>query len=187
MVINVVRSQAAYDCFDAYSCVLANISETNGNDVDCYGYSSCYQASLIQTFRDSTRIKCYGAYSCAMVDKIERIANYTISSELGYIICLGRKSCSNVNYISNDWGWISCSGEYSCESSIIYLTGSSSLYCNAVNSCSNSKIFMSNEIESVSIRFRAFLSAANAVITTFGNFSSSQFINFYFTGLYICY
>ena len=49
-------------CHNAYECALTEIS-TSSDDIECYGFHSCTQASKIESTL-SAYIYCYGSYSC---------------------------------------------------------------------------------------------------------------------------
>ena len=68
----------AYDCYDSYSCALQSLVAYNNTDINCFGYFSCAQATIISTdatFTDANNISvsigCHGSFSCYKSDKIE--------------------------------------------------------------------------------------------------------------------
>ena len=121
-------------CDDAYSCESMVIEYQGDDDIECYGYFSCYQALIVTNNSDIT---CAASYSC-----------YNASYIYGnYIECAGLFSCALTSYISacnNDNCDIACLGEQSCFSSIIHGAQSNTIFCQGDRSCMNSTIYGSS-------------------------------------------
>ena len=129
-----------YDCYKSYECGLSSVTETNGSDVNCYGWNSCRQASQIKQtgfgLSLDIYVNCHGGYSCFKADSIEAIGGF----QWRKVACYGAYSCAFVDKIQMTDG-IQCYGQMSCFGSNIYTNDSSASFsCLAFGACSYSII-----------------------------------------------
>lgn len=61
----------SYNCYDSYSCSLQSLATGNNSDINCFGYFSCAQTTIISTdatftgtSNASVSIGCHGSFSC---------------------------------------------------------------------------------------------------------------------------
>ena len=131
------KSCACIECYDIYSCLNQNITETGAAAVECYGLFSCAFEFTTITSTSNGDIRCDGAYSCFNTSQI--IHNDPFESNAG-IYCNGLLSCANVQFIYNNYGYISCQGQQSCYNSILNVTNSRNVYCDSERACYKSTI-----------------------------------------------
>ena len=116
-----------YDCFDAYSCSSTLINQTDGDDINCFGYKSCFQSPGLHNY--VSNINCYGSYSCYNTTWIKI---YTTTMSIFRIKCYGLNSCAHSNHKLSGSGrqQIQCYGEQSCINSNVLVDSHAQYYEN---------------------------------------------------------
>ena len=158
-----------FNCDDAYSCasISINITTFESISINCYGYKSCYESSLIgsyngDSFDHDTQIGCSGSYSCADSKIIQAST----------LLCRGLNSCNSIhaqdtiNSDSELW----CSGEQSCTNSTFFMASASTIKCQGYLSCADS-IFV---FDSASVDVIGYYGGYNSTFISAGG-SSVQF------------
>ena len=118
-------------CDRAYQCA-HNETVTGDGNVECGGYFSCYNVSLIQATTNRT-IDCFASYGCFKANIVQRTNNKNTSS--GLISCHGLYSCAFINYLFNSNGSILYGGEGSCFGSNIVQNSSANVANNDTVYC----------------------------------------------------
>lgn len=109
-----------------------NVVAYKDSSVQCYGYQSCRDSTLIETIEN--HIFCRGSYSCYNSDTIR----YTGSDVEKNVYCYGLNACSNTNSIASAKGDIRCSAEQACVNT--QLNASINVQCLAYRSCQTSNV-----------------------------------------------
>ena len=124
IILTLTTSQHA--CHEESSCLADSIS-TSTADVQCYGYLSCSEASILTSdpFAD---VDCDGSYSCY---KATQLTMWDLN-------CGGLLACAFIDSIFARRN-IYCYGEGSCYGSRLY--ASSYVQCKGVNSCAETIIY----------------------------------------------
>ena len=66
-----VRGQACYAASECASQSVINSVSDGSSDIECYGYKSCYQATVVRS-TGTAQIHCDAAFSCYDAQSIER-------------------------------------------------------------------------------------------------------------------
>eukprot|EP00484_Ammonia_sp_Unknown_P023605 CAMPEP_0197026958 /NCGR_PEP_ID=MMETSP1384-20130603/6958_1 /TAXON_ID=29189 /ORGANISM="Ammonia sp." /LENGTH=821 /DNA_ID=CAMNT_0042455737 /DNA_START=40 /DNA_END=2505 /DNA_ORIENTATION=+ len=152
------NTAASINCNGKLSCSKSALS--GAGDIRCNGYQSCLAGKQISGHDPSSRVECYGAESCALIQANELDAERAISGNevechgalscklstiksASYVQCGGYESCLRGDIVSEQ-GMISCGGMNSCENTLLN-ANALNVICSATSSCRDSEI-RGNEI-----------------------------------------
>ena len=148
----------AYDCYTSYECADTTIDDGTSNDVNCFGYYSCYATIKIETEVYNALILCYGSYSCYESNLLQIIATPGARP----IFCYGLFSCAYVDYINNGHGSNYYRGELSAAYSTVYMN-TDNTFCDGDRACLGAYITNGNNNH-----FLGHLAAENAILQSTG-------------------
>ena len=131
ILISKKAGNAQTQCHLEEECIFATLSSST-DDIECYGYRSCEQASSI-TSTNGAYIWCDGAYSCYKA----LIIQTTSTSDVATLNCRGLFSCAFVQSISIANGNVNCRSEQSCINSMLTLSPDRYILCTGYRSCAN--------------------------------------------------
>ena len=182
-------------CWNYFECASCSILISTLDDVQCYGFGSCYNSSFDSSGNsfELYHVYCNGAYSCcnSSVEFPDSVSDHAYT----YLQCDGLYSCSNSTFAVPFYS-ISCNGESSCAQIPLmnimqsyhhtsYYDTSHVLTCDGFRSCDNSTFLVNN----MKIYIRGYLGAVNS---TFHSIYDSVYYYFYgvssgYDSTIICY